>query len=411
LRAVGSRLSLKSMNPHRRGILRPKQVRCANSAVVLQLLRRFDRLSRAELARRSGLSEGTVSRIVSGLLEQNLVGEAGAESSTGGRPATGLQLSDAPWAIGVEIQNWETRFAVASTRGVLRETTALRTPATPEETVAMISEQVAEYCRAHGQALPHGVGVTARGIVDSREGVVRLGNAPGWVDVPLRAMLATATGLPVALEHDVRAAAAAEYNYTDAGELAPHCLLYVRVDEGVGVGLVLDGEVYTGPSMAAGEFGQMVIADDGSELRHDRPGCLEKLVSNMAVCDAYAETQGRANSASLADSAAQVRRICQDATDGDPAAMQVVARAARYLAIGIVNIAWGLDPEVIVLNSTLNATWPILSGAIESQFPDSAEWPAFRGLRVQPSGLGEHGTLVGAATLAFAPLFQLDRAG
>lgn len=352
-----------------------------------------------------------MSRIVSGLREQSLVSEVGAENSTGGRPATRLQLSDAPRAIGVEIQNWETRFAVASTRGALLETTAHRTPGTPKQTVEMISEQVEAYCKTHGRALLHGVGVTARGIVNSREGVVQLGNAPGWMDVPLRAMLESATRLSVTVEHDVRAAAAAEYNYTNAGELASQCLLYVRVDEGVGVGLILNGEVYTGPSMAAGEFGQMVIADDGSNSRHDRPGCLEKLVSNIAVCDAYAATQGRSAAASTTDSAAKVRRICQRAADGDEAAKQVVARAARYLAIGIVNVAWGLDPEVIVLNSTLNTVWPILLEALEAQFPDTSEWPTFRRLRVQPSGLGEQGTLIGAATLAFAPLFQLERAG
>jgi predicted NBD/HSP70 family sugar kinase len=401
---------LKNTNPLRRGILRPKQVRGANSAVVLQLLRRFDRISRADLARRSGLSEGTVSRIIAGLREQRLVSEVGAENSTGGRPATRLQLSDAPRSIGVEIQNWETRFAVASTRGTLVETSALRTPATPKQTVEMIAEQVKAYCQAHGRASLHGIGVTARGIVNSRTGVVELGNDPGWVNVPLQSMLEAATRLPVHVEHDVRAAAAAEYNYTNAGELAPHCLLYVRVDEGVGVGLILNGEVYTGPSMAAGEFGQMVIADDGSNSRHDRPGCLEKLVSNMAVCDRFAAAQGRSASASTSDSAAKVRRICQRAADGDEAALQVIRATARYLAIGIMNVAWGLDPEIIVLNATLNTVWPMLLESIEAQFPSAAEWPTFRRLRVQQSALGEQGTLIGAATLAFAPLFQLDRA-
>lgn len=401
---------MKNSNPLRRGILRPKQVRGANSAVVLQLLRRFDRISRADLARRSGLSEGTVSRIIADLREQRLVSEVGAENSTGGRPATRLQLSDAPRAIGVEIQNWETRFAVASTRGTLIESAAVRTPATPAQTVEMIGEQVKAYCQAHGRGSVHGVGVTARGIVNSRTGVVELGNDPGWVNVPLRSMLETATRLPVYLEHDVRAAAAAEYNYSNAGELAPHCLLYVRVDEGVGVGLILNGELYAGPSMAAGEFGQMVIADDGSNARHDRPGCLEKLVSNMAVCDRFAAAQGRSTTASTSDSAAKVRRICQRAADGDEAALRVIRTTARYLAIGIMNVAWGLDPEIIVLNATLNTVWPILLEAVEAQFPGASEWPTFRRLRVQQSALGEQGTLIGAATLAFAPLFQLDRA-
>jgi predicted NBD/HSP70 family sugar kinase len=224
-------------------------------------------------------------------------------------------------------------------------------------------------------------------------------------------MLESATRLPVHIENDVRAAASAEYNYSNVGEHAPHCMLYTRVDEGVGVGLILNGELYTGSSMAAGEFGQMVIADDGGATRHDRPGSLEQLVSNMAVCDRFAATQGKQTNVTTADSAAKVRRICQRAIDGDEAAAAVIRTTARFLAIGIMNVAWGLDPEVIVLNATLNAVWPMLSEALQSQIPDAADWPAFRRLRIQQSALGEQGTLIGAATLAFAPLFQLDRAG
>lgn len=398
---------MKTSDPLRRSILRPQQVRGANSAVVLQLLRRSGRISRADLARQSGLSEGTVSRIIAKLREQQIVLEVGAENSTGGRPATRLQLSDIPKAIGVEIQNWETRFAVATTRGTLVESLSVRTPDTPQQTVEMIAAQVKDYCRIYGRKVIHGVGVAARGIVNSRTGVVEHGNDSRWVNVSLRDMLEEATNLTVHVEHDARAAASAEYNYSNAGEQAPHCLLYVRVDEGFGVALILNGQVYTGPSMAAGEFGQMVIADDGGNSRHDRPGCLEKLVSNAAVCERYAAAQGRMISSST-DSAARVRRICQRAMDGDEVAQEVLRKTARYLALGIINISWGLDPEIIVLNATLNMVWPILHEAIMAELPDAAEWPALHRLRVQQSALGEQGALIGAATLGFAPLFQLD---
>src|SRR4051812_41259187 len=121
---------------HRSGVLRPRQVRSLNSGIVLQLLRRFERLSRAEIARHSGLTESTISRIVGVLVRQSLVTEVGAENSTGGRPATRLQLSDTPLAIGVEIQNWDVRFAVASLRGRIVETEVLRTPAGVDATIA-----------------------------------------------------------------------------------------------------------------------------------------------------------------------------------------------------------------------------------------------------------------------------------
>lgn len=389
----------------RRGVLRPTQVRGANSAVVLQLLRRFDRMSRAEIARHSGLSEGTVSRIIAGLIEARAVAEVGAENSTGGRPATRLQLSDFPVAIGVEIQNWETRFAVTSTRGTILESDVARTPSTPAATIALIAERVKSLQRAYNRPRVQGLGVTVRGIINSKTGIVELGNDPGWVQVPLRESLESLLNTPVHVDNDVRAAAIAEYNYTNAGEQAHHCLLYVRVDEGVGVGIVLNGQIYAGPSMSAGEFGQMVLVDDEGPERHDRPGCLERLVSNQAVCEQYSVLKERKGTATP-DSSARVRRICQQALDGDSDAIQVVRRTARYLGLGIANIAWGLDPQVIVLNTSLNMAWPVLLESIQAQFPAPGLSPTFRNLVIQQSAFGDQASLIGAASLAFGRLFD-----
>lgn len=389
---------------HRHGALRPRQVRGHNSAVLLRMLRRLQTMSRAELARKSGLSEGTISRIVAGLLEQDLVSESGVENSTGGRPSKRLQLSDTPRSIGVEIQNWETRFAVATMRGRLLDTVVVRTPPTPGQVVDLIIEYVQRLVSEHTHI--QGVGVTVRGIVNSRTGVVELGNDPRWNDFVVQRPIEERTSLPVWLENDVRAATMAEYHYTNAGEHAPQCLLYVSVNEGVGVGIVLHGQIYAGPSMAAGEFGQMVIADDGSNVQHDRPGCLEKLVSNPAICDRYAALQGKSGGRS-ADSAVRVRRICQRALDGDREATQALREAARYLGLGVASMAFGLNPEVIVLDATLNAVWPLLIEEIQNQFPTADQWPAFERLSIRPSALGGQGSLIGAATLAFHPLFEL----
>lgn len=396
---------MKTIISPSRGVLRPKQLRGNNSAIVLQLLRRANRISRAELARLSGLSEGTVSRIIAGLLGQRLVVEEGAENSTGGRPATRLHLSEEPKAIGVEIQNWETRFALSTMSGTLSGRSSMRTPSSPAQTIARIVEQTKKYCATHGRKRIQGVGVCARGIVNAHTGVVEIGNAPGWTNVPLRRMLEDALRMPVYVDNDVRAAATAEYNYTESGMSAPHCLLYVRVGEGVGISVFLNGELYAGPSMGAGEFGQMVIADDGGNLTHDRPGCLEKLISNAAVCARYAAAAGRAGSAS-SDSGARVRRICQQAMAGDEAARQVLDTTGRYLGIGIANLVWGLAPEVVVVSSSLNAAWPIIRDAILRQFPNPDDWPGFRGLSIERSALDDQGVLTGAATSVFAPLFR-----
>ena len=347
---------------------------------------------------------------MNGLVRQSLVLEVGAENSTGGRPATRLQLSDAPLAIGVEIQNWEVRYAVVTLRGKIIKSESHRTPHGVRATVDSITANVEAITKRYPAGCMHGVGVSARGIVNSRSGVVEMGNTAGWVQTPLRSMLESALTMPVYVENDVRAATAAEYYYTNAGEQAPNSFLYIRVDEGVGVGLVFDGRLYTGPSMSAGEFGQMVIADQGGSERHDRPGCLEKMVSNSAVCERYAAVCGRRN-VKPADSAARVRRLSHKAVGGDPNAGRVIRETARSLGLGISNIVWGLDPEAIVLNTALNAVWNILSQEIQEQLPDPHQWPACRKLKIRPSALGEDGVVIGAATLAFASLFDTGQRG
>jgi hypothetical protein len=114
----------------------PAGLRAANRAAVLRLLRRHQQLSRAELARRSELSEGTVSRIVTELIRERLVGERGAEASTGGRPGMRLQVEPSHLrSIGVEIRDWETLVALGDAQGRILESHSFRTPGDPAEVV------------------------------------------------------------------------------------------------------------------------------------------------------------------------------------------------------------------------------------------------------------------------------------
>src|ERR1700682_3320026 len=133
--------------PQRGKILRPGQVRGANSAVLLELLQRHERLSRADLARYSGLSEGTVSRIVTELIGRKLVMEDGAENSTGGRPAICLRLDQNGFAVGVEVHSWETPFGSGTLRGRMGETLSVRTPRDPGAPANMIARQFTAWQR------------------------------------------------------------------------------------------------------------------------------------------------------------------------------------------------------------------------------------------------------------------------
>jgi len=385
--------------------LRPRQVRGANSAALLELLQRQERLSRAELARYSGLSEGTVSRIVTDLIRRKLVMEDGAENSTGGRPATGLQLEQNRFAGGVDIHSWETRFGVCTMRGKIVEMSTARTPRDPQAAMDMIAARYTAWRTQYGRGHLEGMGVSVRGIVNSQTGVVELGADRGWVDVHVKELLEARVKASVHVENNVRAATLAEYRYGNAGVRDSRCLLVVVVDEGVGIGMVLDGHIFHGPRMAAGEFGQMVILASHASERHDRPGCLERLASNVALCERYAKLAESKSFVGLGNVAARVRMICHRALSGEEAARAAIQETCRYLGIGISNVVWGLDADTVIIHGMINEAWPLVAPVILDQFPEAGPTVSRQSVILRPSLFGKEASLVGAATLPFHRMF------
>ena len=273
-------------------ILRPPELRGVNRSAVIGLLQQNDYLSRADIARQSGLSEGAISRIMTGLMEDGLVCEDGAENSTGGRPGRRLKLDSRRIVFGAEIQNWETRCAISTIHGRVVETRRFRTPPTPEETLKEVGSVFLSFRKETGRDRLPGLGICTRGIVNSDTGVLIQGSRPNWRNVPIRKLLETRVNEEVFVENNVRAAALADYTYGTPEMAGRRCFVFVKIDEGVGMSVLFDGKIYHGPHMAAGEIGQTVIRASSDDARHDRPGCLEQLVSNPAACNRYGEVTG-----------------------------------------------------------------------------------------------------------------------
>jgi Transcriptional regulator/sugar kinase len=388
------------------GILRPKAVRGANSAAILQLLRQYGSMSRADVARQSGLSEGSVSRITSELIRREIVCEDGAENSTGGRPGRRLRLAERHVGLGIEIRRGEVRIASATLSGKILESLTIGAPASPDELLKAAAGAIRSFREKYRKNYIEGLGVSVRGIVNSGTGVVEFGNLPAWVGVPVREHLQASLNMPVLVDNNVRLAAIAEYNYGNLLEVRDsRCLLFAMVDDGIGIGIVLDGKLYYGPRDAAGEFGQMVIADSDDAEQLDRAGCLEKLASSTALCEHYAALTGTRALPGASDSRARVRRICQLALGGDEAALGALVKTCRYLGIGLANVIWGLNADAVVLDAPINEAWPVVGPLIRNQFPKGEDIVTFRNLVLRPSSLGGEATIIGAATLPFRRLF------
>ncbi|MEU9144331.1 ROK family transcriptional regulator [Streptomyces sp. NPDC048349] len=349
--------------PYGRGGANLPSVRGHNEALLLDLLRGAGPtgLGRAELAARTGLTPQAVSKITARLAGEGLVAEAGRAVSTGGKPRTLLRLvPQARYAAGVHLDRDELRAVRVDLAGtvVAESRCPLDFGAGPEPVVEEVVRALARVGDPGGQPLL-GVGVAAPGPLDHRAGVMgRVTGFPRWEGFALREVLARRLGLPVLLDKDTNAGAAA------VAPGARGTSVYVHVGTGLGAGLRLDGEVYRGGRSGAGEFGHQVLRLDGPPCRCGGRGCAEVL--------------------------------CLEAVArGD------LAEAARIVGEGAANLVALLDVERVVLGGR------VVAGAPEVFLDGVRRVIAVRGAGGGPVGvaLAGAGVAEGAAELVLGPLF------
>lgn len=236
---------------------------------------------------------------------------------------------------------------------------------------------------------PAAVGVVAPGAVDGENGVFRYSANLGWHDVPMRAVLHDATGLPVAIGHDVRSAGLAEAAFGATRETTD--ALVVMLGTGV-AGLVTSGGVpVTGAGGLAGEIGHIPVWPDGEKCPCGQRGCLERYSSASAIARRYAQlTAAGATSATAADIAARL--------EDDAVAAQVWDEATTALGLALATATMLLDPELIVIGGGLSAAGDALLLPVREELQRRVTWREVPRLELSP--LGARAGIFGAALLA-----------
>jgi glucokinase len=252
------------------------------------------------------------------------------------------------------------------------------------------------------------VGVSAPGPSNPDLGIVTTPpNLPGWHDVPLASLISTKMGLPVWIENDANAGAAAEHRI-GAGRGSRHMIL-VALGTGIGGGLILDGRLYHGASGGAGEIGHMQLDIQGRHCTCGRRGCLEALASGWALdldagAIAQAEPEGAVAQFARRESVDPDARILDLAADaGDASATQALQRAGRFLGAGLTNLVNIFNPELIVIGGSLRKSKYYMETALavvnEEAFPQHRA-----DVRFVDAQFGDEAPAVGAALLALERL-------
>lgn len=332
-------------------------VRDINRRIVLNLIRTRQPSSRADLARLSGLQRSTVSLIVEDLIEENWVVEGPTGRLPRGRRPTFLRLNEARVIIGIDVRPTQITIALSDVNGKLTSQQVIPTPSDPTRAVAAILERVRPL-RHSGKKMVEGIGITLPGRVDPSTGRLIFAPNLGWRDWDLGGAISKATGLEVALENAANACALAAvwFNHMEVHRN----LVAVTVSEGIGTGILINGQLTRGLRGMAGEFGHVPLDPSGPACTCGSRGCWEVFGSNRAALRYYQESESAAGDLSFTD-------LLQLAEQGDRRAAQAVDRMARYLGRGMRMIVAGLAPERIVVIGDLTRSWHRFGPVIEAE--------------------------------------------
>jgi predicted NBD/HSP70 family sugar kinase len=373
-------------------------IRDINRQIVLNYVREREPISRAEIARETELQRSTVSAIVEDLKTEGLVEEVGEGESTGGRRPTLLKLRAADAiALGVSITPTCTTVATSDLAGRVLDQEEFLTD--PRKTIHKVIEVVREFTTRYKGSI-EGVGVSLPGLVDPSTGTALYIPYFFWRDLPISKVISDAVGLPVVIDNDANAVALAELWFGRPEVSDARDFILVLVAEGVGTGIIFDGQVYRGQRGAAGEFGHMVIGRGAPvPCSCGSDDCWEAFSSERAAVARYLKLSGAST-----NSPTTFIQVVDRALGGEQNAITALIETARQLGVGISNLIIGFSPEAVVVGGEIARAWELIEHALTETIANSVR----RGLpsaRILPSTLGVNPTLRGALSLVLASKF------
>ncbi|MGH8021940.1 MAG: ROK family protein, partial [Limisphaerales bacterium] len=351
-----------------------------NSRIMLNLVRKHQPVSRADLMRHSGLQRSTVSVITEQLISEQWLREGATGPSSRGRRPTFLHLNENRAGIfGINVRPFITHLALANLEGRFVEQESMPTPKSPDQFVRQMADRVHTMMKERPQMAYEGIGVSLPGRVDLSSQKFVFAPNLGWHEEDLKKRLETATGLPVDLENEANACALSEFWFGSHSDGVSN-LIAVAVSEGIGVGMILNGQLVRGPSGLAGEFGHVTINENGPRCGCGNRGCWEVFASNSAALRYYREAKPTVNGyhpdgkakpvVEARGPVTQVKSSRRDITfedllhlaeQGDPKAVDALHGMAHYLGRGIAMLVTGLAPDVIVVVGEVTRAWDRLS--------------------------------------------------
>lgn len=386
-----------------------------NVSAVLRIIRDNGSLSRAEIAKLTGLTPASVTNITKILIEDKFLIESKIGESSGGRPPIILELNpDARYVIGIgigvgviDVVITNLLAKIISKKSMIIGDERYDYNLVFAELVNLINE-VIELSNIERKNIL-GAGVALHGIVNAKSGESIHSLYYGWKNINIKKRLEEELQLTVYVDNDVRAMALGESLFGATKDISNFVTL--NISNGIGAGIIINNTPYYGVDFSAGEIGHIAVELDGDKCNCGNYGCLETVASNNNITKKAIKLIKQGVSSSLIKDIDNINNltiedICNAAKNGDEMSITILKEAARYIGIAITNLINILNPTAIVVVGEIfeNTTYAIdtLSEIVKNRgFKLSSE-----NVRIIRSLLGRDASVIGAATLVIQEIFN-----
>lgn len=383
-----------------------------NRQIALNLVREHEPISRADLARRMKIGRGVVTSLIGELIAEGSIYEGDTVEAPRGRKPRMLYIRTRDrLVISIDVRLSRTYLMLNDFAGNQIALESFETILDPAQLTSELVRRIRRVLDTHGAAgRCEGIGIVVPGMVDRSTGRVLHAPQLGWRDVDVRGPLSHGTGLTAHIENAPIACALAQIWLGQRGE-ATGDFVYVTVSDGVGAGIVVNGEVVRGHDNTAGEFGHIPIASDGPRCLCGARGCLEAYSSNIATLSRYLsrELSTGVPREQLQSMPLTINDLIDRSREGEERARAAVVESARYLGLGLGMIINALNPSRIFLGGEITAAWDHIEPVLRAAVKERALTAAAASTPIVPEQVGGLPRLRGATALVAAPVFAAPR--
>lgn len=374
-------------------------IKAINRAAILNVIKARGPIARMDIARLTNLSPATVTGLTAALIKDGLILEKQEGDSRGGRRPILLALdASGAYVVGIKLAEDDATLALTDLNAqiVARQTVRLTAPS-PQHVCKLLAGAVRELLRAANVDRTRliGVGVGVAGIVDSESGICRVSPYNGWVDVPFAELLGKQLQFPVYLDNNVNTLTLVERLYGPGQHVDD--FLVVTIGRGVGMGIVVNGQIYRGSRGGAGEFGHMVIDPEGPPCTCGNRGCLETFVSETWLARRAQMDGMRVNSP---------ERLLEYASGGSRPAQAIIGNGGRVLGQAIASMVNVFNPSLIIISGEGVRFGDHLLGPMREAMQRHIFGPLAKDVEVRVEPLSDDTWARGAASLVLSRIFH-----